>query len=206
MVEQEHYRFQVTVEGTAYTGYSMARPAKEQMLGTYRYASRYTKPGEHLRRYINEHPFRGSGNRNAADFYMKQLYRDMKYQPGVTGVSTTAEEALSLRQGVCQDYAHILIALLRMRRIPARYVVGIMEGEGASHAWVEVEEDGLWYAIDPTNNRWVSDGYVHISCGRDAYDCPMNKGVFIGGGTQTQTVRVLVKDADPIPYCETPSP
>lgn len=193
VVEREHTLFGIKVEGDAGAGLSNGRLADPSMLGTYRYASRYTKAGEELQAYERAHPFGGSP-REIALYYMNTLYRDMIYQPGVTGVRTSAEEAICLRSGVCQDYAHILIALLRMRRIPARYVVGMMEGEGASHAWVEVEEDGRWYGIDPTNGREVNDGYIHISCGRDAYDCPMNKGVFVGGGQQTQQVSVVVKE------------
>lgn len=194
VVEKTHRLFQITVEGNVMTGLAAGRPALERMLGTYRYASAYTKPGKVLKQYKSEHPFSGTGVREKAEFYMRCLYEDMVYTPGVTNVSTTAEEAMALRQGVCQDYAHILIALLRMEHISARYVVGMMVGEGASHAWVEVEENGIWYGVDPTNGRFADDGYIHISCGRDAYDCPMNKGVFIGGGTQKQSVSVIVNE------------
>lgn len=194
VVERQHQLFEIKVEGTAKTGLAAGRPALERMLGTYRYASAYTRAGEELKKYKADHPFAGTGAKETAEFYMNQLYQDMAYVPGVTNVDTTAEEAVALRQGVCQDYAHILISLLRMERIPARYVVGMMTGEGASHAWVEVEDNGIWYGVDPTNGRLVDDTYIHISCGRDAYDCPMNKGVFIGGGTQKQSVSVVVSE------------
>lgn len=194
MVEKTHRLFEIKVEGIAATGLAQGRPALERMLGTYRYASTYTRAGAALRQYKAEHPFSGKRARETAEFYMHRIYQDMTYMPGVTSVDTTAEEAIGLRQGVCQDYAHILIALLRMEHIPARYVVGMMIGEGASHAWVEVEDGGIWYGIDPTNDRLADDGYIHISCGRDAYDCPMNKGVFIGGGTQRQSVSVIVEE------------
>lgn len=194
MIEQQHQLFQITVKGVAKTGLLPGRYAKEQTLGMYRYASRYTKAGAVLREYRASHLCCGGNALEEAEYYMNCLYRDMEYVPGVTNVETSAEEALELRQGVCQDYAHILIALLRMNRIPARYVAGMMLGEGASHAWVEVEDNGMWYGFDPTNGRRVDDGYIHISCGRDAYDCPMNKGVFIGGGVQTQEVLVQVEE------------
>lgn len=194
VVERPHRLFEIRVEGEAKTGLAVGRPALERMLGTYRYASVYTRAGKTLKKYKSDHPFSGTGAKDRAEFYMNQLYRDMAYVPGVTNVDTTAEEAIALGQGVCQDYAHILISLLRMDRIPARYVVGMMTGEGASHAWVEVEDHGIWYGVDPTNGRFVDDSYIHISCGRDAYDCPMNKGVFTGGGTQRQTVSVIVSE------------
>lgn len=193
-IEQEHRLFQITVEGTAETELLPGRKAKEQTLGMYRYGSRYTRQGTALSGYKAEHVCPGKSPLETAVFYMHRLYQDMTYAPGSTNVETTAEEAISLRRGVCQDYAHILIALLRMEHIPARYVVGMMMGEGASHAWVEVEQDGVWYGVDPTNGRRADDGYIHISCGRDAYDCPINKGVFIGGGTQKQRVFVYVEE------------
>lgn len=129
-----------------------------------------------------------------ADYYTEYLYQNMKYTPGVTNTDTTAEEAAALGCGVCQDYAHIMLSLLRMHHVPCRYVVGLMTGEGASHAWVEAACDGEWRGFDPTNGRRVDDTYLYISFGRDAKDCPMNRGVLAGGGTQTQTVYVCVEE------------
>lgn len=194
-VEQEHLLFRITVEGIAKTGLKPGRAAREQELGKYRYRSYYTKAGENLRQYWKEHPVFGMSHRETAEYYMHLLYQDMEYVPGATGVNTKAEDAMALRKGVCQDYAHILLALLRLGHIPARYVVGMMIGEGASHAWVEVEEDGIWYGVDPTNGRVVDDNYIYISSGRDAFDCQMNKGVMTGGGMQRQSVSVIVTDA-----------
>lgn len=153
------------------------------------------KDSQQIQRLKSE---KASDERNAFTNYdravamMEQLHADMVYTPGATTIDTTAEEALKLRRGVCQDYAHILIALCRMEKIPARYVVGMMEGEGASHAWVEVFSDGLWYGIDPTNLGFVVDDYVKISHGRDYRDCVVNKGKFYGGARQKQTVSVTV--------------
>ena len=86
--------------------------------------------------------------------------------------------------GVCQDEAHIMLALLREKRIPCRYVMGYMLGEGATHAWVEVARDGLWLGFDPTNRRLVNEEYIRVAAGRDANDCPVNRGVFIGAASQ----------------------
>lgn len=197
LVEEEHTLFRITVEGKVKTGLSFGRPADEAGLGKYRYASGRTKAGEQVRRYFREHPVFGMSPTEAAQFYMYELYRDMLYTPGATGVNTTAEEAMALRQGVCQDYAHIMLALLRLGHIPSRYCVGMMIGEGASHAWVEVEEDGIWYGFDPTNGRLVDDNYIFISSGRDAFDCRINKGSLRGGGSQRQSVSVIVTDELP---------
>lgn len=123
---------------------------------------------------------------------MQSLFEEYKYCPGSTGVDTGAEAAFSQGKGVCQDYAHILIALLHLAGITARYVTGFIIGEGASHAWVEILDNGKWYGIDPTHNRPVNDDYIKIGHGRDAGDCQINRGIMQGGGLHTQTVSVNV--------------
>lgn len=195
-VEQEHRLFRITVEGQARTGLSTGRSARPEDLGKYRYPSFYTKAGDQIRAFWRSHPVFGMSPREAALYYMRLLYEEMQYTPGSTGVDTKAEEAWAMRRGVCQDYAHILLALLRLEHIPARYVVGMMIGEGASHAWVEVEDGGVWYGVDPTNGREADDQYIYISGGRDAFDCQMNKGMMVGGGQQRQSVSVIVTDAE----------
>ena len=109
-------------------------------------------------------------------------------------MSTTAEQAWQIGAGVCQDYAHILIALCQMEGIPARYVTGMLIGEGASHAWVEVFAGDRWYPLDPTNDCTVTDSHIKIGTGRDAGDCLINRGIMHGGGTQTQEIRVSVTE------------
>lgn len=96
-------------------------------------------------------------------------------------------------RGVCQDYAHIYITLLRMAGIPARYVCGLIIGEGASHAWVEALCDGRWLAFDPTNDCLVLDNYIKLGHGRDSADCAINRGLMWNGGTQEQKISVLVE-------------
>lgn len=118
----------------------------------------------------------------------------LNYKPNVTDVETSADEALKIGQGVCQDYAHILIALLRMLHIPARYVVGFMEGEGYTHAWVEAWCDGLWQGVDPTNSRIVDEGYIKLSHGRDYNDTMVCKGHFCNRVKQTQQIKVQVEE------------
>ncbi len=125
---------------------------------------------------------------------MHGLYENFSYVQGVTDVNTTAEQAMALGKGVCQDYSHILLSLCRMARIPCRYVVGMLIGEGLSHAWVEVCSGGHWYALDPTNNLIVDDAHIKISAGRDYHDCIVSQGVFVGRTTQTQTVAVRVRE------------
>ncbi len=123
------------------------------------------------------------------------------YQPGSTGVQTSALEAWQLGQGVCQDIAHVTLALLRAAGVPARYVSGYLHpqpepvlGEvvtGESHAWVEAWLGG-WWPFDPTNDLPVGLRHVSVARGRDYGDVPPLKGVYAGGGSQSLGVRVEV--------------
>ena len=122
------------------------------------------------------------------------LYNCMNYLVGVTQADTTASAAFAQMQGVCQDYAHILIAMCREMGIYARYVNGFLIGEGATHAWVEFHDKDGWYAIDPTHNRMIDYGYIKIAHGRDATDCSLNKGVFTGITNQQTEIRVIVEE------------
>lgn len=125
---------------------------------------------------------------------MHELSNRFEYVPGSTDVNTSAEEAFSQGHGVCQDYAHIYIALLHLAEIPARYVTGFIVGEGESHAWVEILYDGKWCGLDPTHDRIVNDQYIKIGIGRDAKDCMINRGIMHGGGLHTQKVTVQVNE------------
>lgn len=119
----------------------------------------------------------------------------MEYASGSTDVSTSAEEALRQGRGVCQDYAHILEAVLRLDGIPARYVSGLMIGEGATHAWAEFFDGRAWRGLDPTNDCEAGDLYIAVARGRDFADCPMEQGVLKGGGSQRLTTSVSVAAA-----------
>lgn len=131
--------------------------------------------------------------------WMQAVYSHFRYTPGATNVSTTAEDAAELGKGVCQDYAHMMIALCRMDHIPARYVAGYLVGEGETHAWLEIHDGAHWVGMDPTHNRMVSDQYISIIFGRDFNDCILDKGFFRSTENrpvlQTQQVHVSVFDA-----------
>lgn len=125
------------------------------------------------------------------------VHAHMTYQGGVTNSHTTAAEAFTLKKGVCQDYSHIMIALCRAAGIPARYVSGFIPGEGASHAWVEVYDKSRWTGIDPTNDCMADKDYIIIAHGRDADDCPMNRGIYTGLTDELMTVKVEVASLSP---------
>lgn len=169
-------------------------------VGLYRVESRLTTVGPELERLFRS--LRLSDGARVADKAMQiasAVCDAMSYTPESTNNDTTAEAALARRQGVCQDNAHICIALCRLCGIVARYVNGFVTGTGATHAWVEVlTEAGYWIGIDPTANRRAEEGYIKIAHGRDASDCPVNRGLFRGAPTgQRAEVRVIV---EPIEY------
>ncbi|MCB0916282.1 MAG: transglutaminase family protein [Actinobacteria bacterium] len=122
----------------------------------------------------------------------------MRYTPGSTNVFTKASEAWANGVGVCQDFTHVTLSLLRPLGIPARYVSGYLytgSGEvgervtGESHAWVEVW-DGDWHGLDPTNGRVVGEGHVIVARGRDYADVSPLKGIYAGGHSESLGVEV----------------
>lgn len=128
------------------------------------------------------------------------VYNHFQYIKGITSVETTPDEVWKLKAGVCQDFAHILLLLLRIIHIPARYVSGYicpnkngMRGEGATHAWVEAYIPFYgWLALDPTNNCLADDLHVRLAVGRSFMDCSPVKGTYKGISEHTLEVGVSV--------------
>ena len=138
------------------------------------------------------------------------LYNKIAYVPKSTRVDSPIDHALESRQGVCQDFAHIMIGLTRRIGIPCRYVSGYLfhkagdktrSAEGATHAWVETLLPGVgWVGFDPTNNVLAGERHVRTSVGRDYADVPPTKGVFKGSADSQLlvSVRVAPSDAPPL--------
>jgi transglutaminase-like putative cysteine protease len=131
---------------------------------------------------------------------MEAVRDQIVYTAGATNVSTTAGQAWESGVGVCQDFAHVMLSILRALRIPARYVSGYLHIEeaeigmtviGESHAWVEYWDHG-WHAIDPTNNRSVGTAHVVVARGRDYGDVPPLKGIYAGGRSGALGVTVEI--------------
>jgi transglutaminase-like putative cysteine protease len=140
--------------------------------------------------------------------FNRRVFKDMAYRSGVTHTGTTAAQTLKTKAGVCQDYAHLMIAALRGIGLPARYVSGYLrtwpaEGEvrrrGAdqSHAWISawIGDAPGWVDFDPTNNLLVSDEHVTLAWGRDFQDVSPLRGIILGGGRHSLRVNV---DLDPV--------
>jgi transglutaminase-like putative cysteine protease len=127
------------------------------------------------------------------------IHSTFEYQTGSTTVTTTASEVLRARRGVCQDFAHLGIALLRSMGIPARYVSGYLHPdpeaergrayEGESHAWLEAWT-GAWRPLDPTTGAVVGERHVLVGRGRDYGDVPPLKGIYHGAAAEAVDVAV----------------
>jgi transglutaminase-like putative cysteine protease len=138
----------------------------------------------------------------------KRIFDDMAYRSGVTHTGTTAAQTLKSKAGVCQDYAHLMIAGLRAIGLPARYVSGYLRtwpvagevrrrGADQSHAWISswLGAEVGWVDFDPTNNLLVSDEHVTLAWGRDFQDVSPLRGIILGGGRHSLRVNV---DLDPV--------
>jgi transglutaminase-like putative cysteine protease len=130
----------------------------------------------------------------------QRVHRDFRYQPMSTSIDVPLVDVLEKRRGVCQDFAHVMIGVLRAQRLAARYVSGYVrggpqvQGAQASHAWVSVFfPDTGWLDFDPTNNVMPSESHITLAWGRDYGDVTPVKGVTLGGRGQTVEVEVYVK-------------
>lgn len=139
----------------------------------------------------------------------RAIYERFAYKPGTTDLETPLATVWKKKAGVCQDFAHIMLSVLRTAGLPARYVCGYIEtdappasapgqrrliGSVATHAWIEVMVPGFeWVALDPTNNQWCGERHVTVSVGRDFSDSTPVRGTFKGAGSQNMKVRVQMK-------------
>lgn len=195
--ETPHTLFEVVSEGVAQTGLAEGTAAQEAYrLGMFAGQTKYTEPGKELQEFFQGLGLpKGKSNLEKSLRIMEALRENFSYVPGKTDINTTARQAWELREGVCQDYSHIMLSLCRMAGIQSRYVAGLLIGEGLSHAWVEIVDNGIWYGLDPTNGTRVLEEHIKISHGRDYQDCLLNQGVFIGNARQEQSISVTVKEA-----------
>jgi transglutaminase-like putative cysteine protease len=165
--------------------------------------SHFARPTELLEQLIHEleirrqdDPLTTVKNINSA------IYTTLEYAKQNTQVDSPLDDALRIRRGVCQDFAHIMIALVRSLRIPCRYVSGYLfyqsdrhsrPTNGATHAWVEAYMPGLgWVGFDPTNNQIADERHIRVAIGRDYADVPPTHGTFRGKAESTLSVNVRV--------------
>lgn len=169
-------------------------------------ATPYVDLSDPVRQYAGEiaHITKVGSVYNTVRGVTARIYQDFSYQPGTTNVATTAKDTLKLKHGVCQDFAHLMLAICRAQGIPARYIsgyhfVGDLQGghadfKQASHAWVEAFIPGIgWLGFDPTNNGTMNWRYVKLGHGRDYSDIVPIKGVYTGAGCSKMEVIVDVR-------------
>ena len=173
------------------------------------YDSPMTRAGEAVWRWARDSFTPGRPILEAAIDLNHRIHRDFEYDTTATTVSTPVSEVFRIRRGVCQDFAHLMLAGLRGLGIPARYVSGYLltypppggqklQGSDASHAWVSVRVPGHgWVDLDPTNDKLATTEHVTLAWGRDYGDVSPVKGAIVGGGQHR--VRVAV---DVLPVAE----
>ena len=159
---------------------------------------------EAARQYAMRSFGRGRSWLDAVVDLMRRIHADFEFEPGATTVSTSVDEVLLQRSGVCQDFAHLMLACLRGLGLPARYVSGYLltdpapgmprlMGVDASHAWVAAYSPSVgWVEFDPTNNQLADQRYITLTWGADFADVVPLRGVILGGGEQRMTVAVSV--------------
>ena len=190
-IQGDHRFLDFEIKGTAEVDSSKQ---SSFLMPCYLYQSEYTAPDEELIDFYAELKDKNIGYvSDRAAFFSDILSDIIEYKKGATTTATTAAEAFALRSGVCQDFSHILISLLRMDGIPARYIAGLAFCDGETHSWVEYWTGDHWEGIDPANNCPVNDDYLVISMGRDFHDCAIDRGVMFGRYTQQlQLVRSVL--------------
>ncbi len=162
-----------------------------------------------VRRAAEEMSNTGLEGRDLAEHIGRWVHGILTYEHGTTTIRTTAAQALALGRGVCQDYAHLMIAVCRLCGLSARYVSGHLLGEGGTHAWVEVilpdpdRQDGaIVWPYDPANGCPVGLRYLTIAVGRDYYDVAPTSGTYraaYAGELQThKSVGITAADYAPV--------
>jgi len=156
--------------------------------------SRLTQPDDAILRAADDLSEQVEWGLPLADRINDWVYQSLTYRHGVTGVKTTAAQALAVGAGVCQDYAHVMLAVSRACGLPSRYVSGHLLGQGGTHAWVEVvlpAGDGTGEAIahtfDPTHAGRGGLGYVTVAVGADYSDVAPTSGTYVSGARGTLT-------------------
>lgn len=176
--------------------------------GAFRFPSPMVPLGEEFATYARPDFSPGRPILESAVALMTRIFDECEFNPKATDVATPVADVLMKKSGVCQDFAHLMLACLRSLGLPARYVSGYLEtrppagrkrlvGADASHAWVSVycgETDG-WVDADPTNNVLPGERHITVAWGRDFSDVSPLRGVTLGAGGQSLTVEV---DVEPI--------
>jgi transglutaminase-like putative cysteine protease len=163
-------------------------------------ARHYTPDSKRIRR-VGERIAKYHDPREAITAAANWVHSELDYVPGTTGVHSSGVDALREGKGVCQDFAHLTLILLRSMGIPARYVSGYLHPkrkavigdtiDGQSHAWIQAWT-GAWWAYDPTNDTDINEQYISVGIGRDYSDVTPLKGIYSGEGSTDLDVVVEI--------------
>jgi transglutaminase-like putative cysteine protease len=194
--------------------YGDSWPARERLEACrFRHESRHVRIKQIFTDYAEPCFAPGQPVLVCAEALMTKLHRELEYAPGETSVETPVKDVLRTRSGVCQDFAHLMLACLRSRGLAARYVSGYLRanvaeaatrradqpsttlvGTGATHAWVAVYSPPFgWVELDPTNDCRVGTDHIAIAWGRDFGDVSPVRGVILGGSNHRLQVSVKVE-------------
>ena len=198
-----HRHFRFGIEGTAEVSgepYTESNEPPRVLL----YPTELTRPHRGLVDFYNDvirfSPSDGAANGGAINGVLERIqhfsqavHARLHYKRGATSNSTSVAEAFDIGVGVCQDYAQIMLALLRLDKIPCRYVAGLASDYGETHAWVEAWTGDRYIGIDPTRDKLIDEGYIALSRGRDFADSSIERGVFTGACRGTQTVSLSME-------------
>ncbi|HLQ14481.1 MAG TPA: transglutaminase family protein [Candidatus Eisenbacteria bacterium] len=200
-----HSRLSVTSRSVVETGGEPdADPGEDLVQDFLRFRSP-VKDVEGVRQLAGTHkiadPFSGPAVEQMLDDLTLAISRDFAYDRAVTNVYSAVDEVLALRAGVCQDFAHLLIAVARTMGVPARYVSGYIHQPGdsgtttASHAWAEAWVPGRgWIGYDATHPVRTSEHHVRLAVGRDYSDAAPTRGIYVGSAAGTMDVRVSIRE------------
>lgn len=177
---QPHSRF--SYQENARVLIDLSRRRETEAHPMYRHGGLLTRPDERLRE------FAASLSSADPERLAAAVSEHFSYCPGATDMNTTAAESFRRGKGVCQDYAQVLAVLCRLKGLPARYCMGITAGTGVTHAWTEIHRNGKWLGIDPTRGCLADESYLRFAVGRDAQDCPAERGSFLGQAEQKQHI------------------
>jgi hypothetical protein len=193
-IDAAHDYFRFVIEGCAEVS-DEPYTACNQHIGALLYHTVLTRPGDALIKFYNDIKQSAPGDllpriRHFSD----AVHNCLRYERGITSNSTTAQDAFNHGAGVCQDYAHILLSLLRLDKITCRYVAGLASDYGETHAWVEaLIAKEQFCGIDPTRNTLVDTHYIALSHGRDFKDCSVERGIYQGVCRGTQSINLKME-------------
>jgi transglutaminase-like putative cysteine protease len=194
-IDAPHEYFRFGIEGTAEVS-GEPYTSGDEPPRTLLYPTELTRPhGGLVELYNNIVQSAPADTLERIQYFSHTVHTKLRYERGATTNATTAGEAFDGGAGVCQDYAHILLAILRQDKIPCRYVAGLASDYGETHAWVEAWIRDKYCGTDPTRDKLIDENYIAISRGRDFADCTIERGLFKGACRGTQKVNLSMEVA-----------